>query len=76
MTALRAGAGRHPDGWSVKVPASGPERAAQLTVALASGKADVLTGRFIGIEDDPDEMVAKAQLTQKEELYLLRMKSL
>lgn len=53
-----------------------PERAAQLTVALASGKADVLTGRFIGIEDDLDEMVTKAHSIQEEELYLLRMKTL
>jgi hypothetical protein len=31
---------------------SPPEMAAQLTVALASGKADILTGRLISISDD------------------------
>ena len=36
-----------------------PERAAELVVALASGKADVLSGRFVSIEDDLDEMVTK-----------------
>ena len=53
-----------------------PERAAELTVAMASGKADVLSGRYISIHDDLDEMVAQAQRIQEEELYLLRMKSL
>jgi len=53
-----------------------PERAAQLIVALASGKADILTGRLIDIKDDLDEMVAQAQRIQEEELYLLRMKRL
>jgi len=55
---------------------SPPEMAAQLTVAFASGKADILTGRLISISDDLDEMVAQARRIQEEELYLLRMKSL
>jgi NAD(P)-dependent dehydrogenase (short-subunit alcohol dehydrogenase family) len=55
---------------------SPPDMAAQLTVALASGKADILTGRLISISDDLDEMVAQARRIQEEELYLLRMKSL
>jgi len=55
---------------------SPPEMAAQLTVALASGKADILTGRLISISDDLDEMVAQARRIQEEELYLLRMKGL
>lgn len=55
---------------------SPPEKAAQLTVALASGKADILAGRLISISDDLDEMVARAQRIQEEELYLLRMKCL
>jgi NAD(P)-dependent dehydrogenase (short-subunit alcohol dehydrogenase family) len=55
---------------------SPPEMAAQLTVALASGKADILTGRLISISDDLDEMVAQARRIQEEELYLLRMKRL
>lgn len=55
---------------------SPPEKAAQLTVALASGMADILTGRLISISDDLGEMVAQAQRIQEEELYLLRMKRL
>jgi hypothetical protein len=45
---------------------SPPEMAAQLTVALASGKADILTGRLISISDDLDEMVAQARRIQEE----------
>ncbi len=55
---------------------SPPEKAAQLVVTLASGKADALTGRLIDISDDLDEMVAQSQRIREEELYLLRMKSL
>lgn len=55
---------------------SPPEKAAQLAVALASGKADILTGRQISISDNLDEMVAQARRIQEEELYLLRMKYL
>ncbi len=53
-----------------------PERAAQLTVALASGKADVLTGCLISINDDLDKMVAQAQHIQENELCVLRMSRL
>ena len=55
---------------------SPPEEAAQLALTLASGKADILTGRFIHINDDLDEMLAQAQRIQEEELYLLRLKIL
>ncbi len=47
-----------------------------MTVALASGRADVLSGRMIGIHDDLDEMVAQAQRIQEDELYVLRMNRL
>lgn len=53
-----------------------PDRAAELTLALASGKADVLSGCYISIHDDLEEMVAQARRIQDEELYLLRMKRL
>jgi len=55
---------------------SPPEQPAQLTVALASGKADILSGRLIDISDDLDTMIAQAQRIQAEELYLLRVKRL
>ncbi|MEQ8675952.1 MAG: SDR family oxidoreductase [Aggregatilineales bacterium] len=46
------------------IPASqwtSPERSAELCVALATGKADKLTGRFIhATDDDLDDMIARA----------------
>ena len=53
-----------------------PEPAGQLALALASGKADSLTGRQITIRDDLDEMITQAQRIREEELYVLRMKTL
>jgi NAD(P)-dependent dehydrogenase (short-subunit alcohol dehydrogenase family) len=51
-----------------------PERAAQLTVALASGKADVLSGRFVSVKYDLEQMIEQAQRIQDESLYLLRLR--
>lgn len=53
-----------------------PEKAAQLTVALASGKADMLSGRAISVYDNLDEMISQVDLIQNENLYLLRLKQL
>jgi Flp pilus assembly protein TadD len=52
------------------------DRAARLAVALASGKADVLSGRFISIQDDLDKTVVQAQRIQWGQPYLLWMKYL
>ncbi len=48
-----------------------PERAAELVVLLASGKADVLTGRFINVYDDIEELMKNA--IQQQDLYTLRL---
>jgi NAD(P)-dependent dehydrogenase (short-subunit alcohol dehydrogenase family) len=48
------------------------ERAAELVVALASGKADALSGRYIAVADDLDRMVAQAQTIARDALYALR----
>ncbi len=53
-----------------------PERAAELVAKLASGVADVLSGRYFAITDDVDAMVTVAERIAKEDLYLLRLKKL
>jgi NAD(P)-dependent dehydrogenase (short-subunit alcohol dehydrogenase family) len=50
-----------------------PERAANLVLALASGKADSLTGRFIGLTDDLDLLIARAAEIDSAALYCLRL---
>ena len=66
--------------WYTKIYEEGrnfpPERAAELVAKLASGAADVLSGRYIGVSDDVDAMAAAAERIAKDELYLLRMKKL
>ena len=50
-----------------------PELAAQLVLVLASGRADALSGCFIGIGDDVAEMVSRAEEIQRDGLYTLRL---
>ena len=45
---------------------------ATLVVFLASGAADVLSGRIIRVSDDVARMVARAAETQERGLYVLR----
>jgi NAD(P)-dependent dehydrogenase (short-subunit alcohol dehydrogenase family) len=59
-----------PDDWYV-----GPERAGSLCARLASGRYDALSGRFIGIDDDLDELVNRAGEIAARELYTLRIQS-
>lgn len=54
----------------VTVPVDVP---AKLVLELASGKADALSGRFISIYDDLDELVQQAQQVEKENLYALKV---
>jgi NAD(P)-dependent dehydrogenase (short-subunit alcohol dehydrogenase family) len=51
-----------------------PERAAELSVFLASGKADALSGCYISVEDDVSEMVLAAHDIQENELHRLRLR--
>ena len=55
-------------------PGAPPERAAELVVLLASGRADTLSGCFISVRDDVADMVARAEEIQREELYTLRLR--
>jgi NAD(P)-dependent dehydrogenase (short-subunit alcohol dehydrogenase family) len=52
-----------------------PERAANLVVLLASGRADALSGRYISVRDDVDEMVGRAKEIREKGLYTLRLHS-
>lgn len=52
-----------------------PERAARLVTFLASGRADVLTGRFLHVSDDVVELVRRAGEIQRADLYTLRLRT-
>jgi NAD(P)-dependent dehydrogenase (short-subunit alcohol dehydrogenase family) len=47
------------------------DRAANLVVPLASGKADALSGRFIGVTQDLDELIARAEEIRQRGLLTL-----
>jgi len=53
-----------------------PERAARLCVRLASGEADRLSGRFIHVTYDLDDMLARDAEIEQEDLYALRLRTL
>lgn len=54
---------------------SPPELAANLVVRLASGEADNLTGRYIHVTDDLDELILTAAEIQEQDLYALRLQT-
>jgi len=49
-----------------------PERAGQLVICLASGEADALSGRYLNVEADVREMVARLQEIEDRDLYVMR----
>ena len=51
-----------------------PERAGRLVVELATGRADALSGRFLHVLDDLDDLVARADEIAREDLYALRLR--
>lgn len=52
------------------------ELAGTLAVTLVSGKYDALTGRWVGPEDDLDEMLRRIEEIEKDELYIWSVRSL
>jgi NAD(P)-dependent dehydrogenase (short-subunit alcohol dehydrogenase family) len=52
------------------------DRIAALAVCLASGKADVLSGRFFSVADDVNELVRQAARIRQNNLYSLRLDKL
>ncbi|HET7012106.1 MAG TPA: SDR family oxidoreductase [Anaerolineales bacterium] len=53
-----------------------PETAAHLIVRLATGEADILTGRYIGVHDDLDAMLRRSDEILRGDLYTLRIRKL
>ena len=49
-----------------------PELAANLVVALASGRADALSGRFISVAQNLDDLIARAEEIRRGDLLTLR----
>jgi hypothetical protein len=45
-------------------------------LALASGRADALSGRLFSVGEDVDEIVRRAEQVRADELYLLRLRIL
>lgn len=52
------------------------EMAGRLAVTLASGKYDVLTGRWVSPEDDLDDMLKRIEEVEKDGLYVWSFRSL
>jgi len=64
------------ESYRLEIPAEwfvGPERAGSLCARLASGRYDVLSGRFLSIDDDLDAMLGRADEIKSRELYTLRI---
>jgi NAD(P)-dependent dehydrogenase (short-subunit alcohol dehydrogenase family)/uncharacterized protein YndB with AHSA1/START domain len=53
-----------------------PERPAQFVLALASGRADELTGRYFFVTDDLDALLRNASVIERDQLHSLRVKRL
>ena len=61
--------------FSDDAPWTPPELAPRLVVALASGRADALSGRYIHAEhDDVEELIARAEEIEREDLNAIRLR--
>jgi 3-oxoacyl-[acyl-carrier protein] reductase len=49
-------------------------RAGELSVFLASGRADALSGRFIHVLDDVRDLVRRSEEIRQDDLYVLRLR--
>jgi NAD(P)-dependent dehydrogenase (short-subunit alcohol dehydrogenase family) len=49
-------------------------RVAQKVLFLVSGKADALSGRFIQVEDDEDDLVRRAEEIRRDDLHILALR--
>jgi NAD(P)-dependent dehydrogenase (short-subunit alcohol dehydrogenase family) len=52
------------------------EKAAQLIVQVASGRADALSGRFLGVSDDLEKLLGGLEELKRADLYTLRIRRL
>lgn len=53
-----------------------PERPASLVLELASGRADALSGRFVSIYDDLDQLLQSSAEVEKRNLHALKVERL
>ncbi len=51
-----------------------PERAADMVVVLASGRADGLSGRFLHVSDDIDALMDREEEIKRDDLYTMRLR--
>jgi NAD(P)-dependent dehydrogenase (short-subunit alcohol dehydrogenase family) len=58
-------------GTEVHAPVS---RGADLVITLASGRADSLTGRFLTVWDEVDELVDRADEITRDDLHKMRLR--
>jgi NAD(P)-dependent dehydrogenase (short-subunit alcohol dehydrogenase family) len=63
-------------GYAVSTSFVDPAAAAGLAARLVSGAADRLTGRFLTVDDDLDELVAAADDIERRDLLTLRLEGL
>jgi NAD(P)-dependent dehydrogenase (short-subunit alcohol dehydrogenase family) len=52
------------------------EKAAQLVVQLAAGRADALSGRFMDVADDLGKLLGRWEEVKRDDLYTLRVRKL
>lgn len=45
-----------------------------LVLSLASGRADALSGRFLSVYDDLDDLIRRAEEIQRDDLYKMRLR--
>ncbi len=50
------------------------ERSVELVLQLASGKADALSGRYLDVDTDLDELIGQAEVIQRDDLRVLRLR--
>ena len=50
------------------------ERPVGLVLSLASGRADSLSGRFLSVYDDLDDLIRRAEEIQRDDLYKMRLR--
>jgi NAD(P)-dependent dehydrogenase (short-subunit alcohol dehydrogenase family) len=52
-----------------------PERAADLVMLLAQGRADGLSGRYLSVYDDVTALIERAEEIRRDNLYTLRLRN-
>jgi NAD(P)-dependent dehydrogenase (short-subunit alcohol dehydrogenase family) len=50
-----------------------PETGAELVALLASGRADALSGRYVSVEDDLEQLIAGAEDVRRRNLHVLKV---